>query len=311
MAEPPPPIPPDPPEDETIVAEEWAVRPEGTVVVEQTETETVPPRRMPLIWPWLLAFLLLVLGGLGGFYFLSRDDDEPAATTTAPPATTADVLRVPDVVGTTSSEATKTLRDAGFEVNIVAVPSDRPPGTIVAQDPAAGNDASEGSTVRLNVAREATETTPPATTAPTATTATPATTAPPEPATVPDVVGDELAGAAAAFGDEGLKVSVQYVPSAEAQGRVVAQAQPAGTERERGDTVQVNVSTGPEPAPAAQVPDVAGARESDARKSLERAGFEVLEIEFEGNRSGVVISQSPRGGASIPGGSLVILYVGA
>ena len=32
----PPRTPPDPPEDETIVAADWAVRPEGQVVVEQT-----------------------------------------------------------------------------------------------------------------------------------------------------------------------------------------------------------------------------------------------------------------------------------
>ena len=314
MAEPPPPTPPEPSEDETVVAGDWPVRPESQHgVVEQSET--VPPRRrLPEIWPWLLALLVLVLAGLAAAYFITRDDDEPAASTTAPTVstatattnTTAAMARVPDVVGTTSSEATATLRDAGFEANVVAVPSDKPSGQVVAQSPAAGTDAPEGSTVRLNVAQAATTTTAPATTI-----APPATTAPPEPATVPDVVGDELADAAEAFGDEGLKVAVQYVPSSEPQGRVVAQAQPAGTERSRGDTVQVNVSTGPDPAPAVEVPDVAGVQENDARKSLERAGFEVLDIEFEGNRSGVVISQSPRGGASIPRGSLVILYVGA
>jgi serine/threonine-protein kinase len=301
LAEPPPPTPREPSEDETVVANDWPTRPESqNVVVEHTET--VPPRRrLPEIWPWLLALLVLVLAGLAAAYFITRDDDEPASTTTAPTAstttattdTTAALVSVPDVVGTTSSEATATLRDAGFEANVVAVPSDRPSGQVVAQNPAAGTESPEGSTVRLNVAQ-----------------APPATTAPPEPATVPEVVGDELADAAKAFGDEGLKVAVQYVPSSEPQGRVVAQAQPAGTERERGDTVQVNVSTGPEPAPAVEVPNVAGAEEKEARKSLERAGFEVLDVEFEGNRPGVVISQSPKGGASIPRGSLVILYGG-
>lgn len=106
-------------------------------------------------------------------------------------------------------------------------------------------------------------------------------------------------------------MAVRYVPSSEPQGRVVAQAQPAGTELKRGDTVQVNVSTGPDPAPAVEVPDVAGAQETDARKSLESAGFEVLDIEVEGNKPDVVSSQSPRGGASIPRGSLVLLYVGS
>ena len=86
---------------------------------------------------------MLVLAGLGALYFLSRDDDEPAATTTSA-TTQAEERTVPDVVGTTSSEATATLRDAGFEANLVSVPSDRPPGTVVAQDPAPGNPSRRG-----------------------------------------------------------------------------------------------------------------------------------------------------------------------
>ena len=81
----------------------------------------------------------------------------------------------------------------------------------------------EGSSVRLNVAEAATPaptTTEPETTAPT-------TTAAPEPADVPDVVGQELADAARAFNEEGLKVAVVYVPSNEPAGSVVAQARAA------------------------------------------------------------------------------------
>jgi beta-lactam-binding protein with PASTA domain len=299
-----------PPADETVVEEEWG--PETEVFVE--ETETVPPRRTPLIWPWLLALLVLVLVGLGVFYFVSRDDNDAvatsaASTTTTAPTTTqeAATVSVPDVVGTTSSEATAALRQVGLAANLVAVPSDRPAGSVVAQNPAAGEEAPEGSTVRLNVAQPAQETTPPpATTAPVATTAP----IEPEPATVPDVVGDELADAARAFGDEGLKVSVKYVPSTEPQGRVVAQARPAGTELKPGDTVQVNVSEGVEPAAATQVPDVVGKPQTQARTALEGAGFEVLAIELESNATGV-FAQSPAGGASIPRGSLVLLYVPA
>jgi beta-lactam-binding protein with PASTA domain len=331
MAEPPPRDPRepvDPLEDETVVvppAEQTVVddtwEPESEVFVEQTEI--VPPRRRPpLLWPGLLALLVLVLGGLAAGYFLTRDDDEPAATTTAPPATSVESLRVPDVVGTTSSEATQTLRDAGFEANVVAVPSDRPSGQVVAQNPAAGDDAPEGSTVRLNVAQEAAETTPATTgattTAPTttaATTTTPAaTTAPPAAPTVPDAVGQELADAARAFADEWLNVAVQYVPSNEAAGRVVAQAQPAGTVLKRGDSVQLNISTGAEPAAEATVPDVVGQRLDRGRSALEQAGFEVLALRRgtgEVRRENEVASQTPAARASIPRGSLVLLYVSA
>jgi serine/threonine-protein kinase len=146
---------------------------------------------------------------------------------------------------------------------------------------------------------------PPATTAP------PTTTAAPAPAAVPDALGRELADAAREFGDEGLKISVQYVPSEEPQGRVVAQAQPAGAERRRGDTVQLNVSTGSEPAAAADVPDVAGRRLDQGRRTLDQAGFEVLALDVDGEvrNESPIASQSPAAGATIPRGSLVLLYV--
>jgi serine/threonine-protein kinase len=316
MAEPPRRPPPDGPDAETVVDPDWPVRPESQVVVEETAVEPPRPRR-PLIWPWLLALLLLVVAGLGAAYLLTRDDDEPAATTeaatTTGTTTAAEDSTVPDVVGTTSSQATETLRDAGFEANVVAVPSDRPPGTVVAQNPQAGTEHPEGTSVRLNVA-EAPTTTSQDTTTTSTTSTTPTTTAAPapQPAVVPDVVGQELADAAEAFADERLKVAVAYVPSQEAAGRVVAQAQPAGTERRRGDTVQLNVSTGAEPAERASVPRVAGQSLEDARDALEEAGFEVKALSIAGGElrnEDKVTSQSPAGGASVPRGSLVLVYV--
>ena len=220
-------------------------------------------------------------------------------------------VAVPDVVGTTSSEATATLRDAGLKANVVGVPSDKPSGTVVAQNPAAGKQAKSGDTVRLNVAQPRGQTT----TQPATTTTQLRRPRPPraQPATVPDVVGKELADAARAFADQGLKVAVQYVPSGEAAGQVVAQAQPAGTERKRGDTVQLNVSVGAKPAEAAAVPDVVGQRQDDGRRALESAGFEVLALNLNGavHNESPIASQTPKGGANVPRGSLVILYVGA
>jgi eukaryotic-like serine/threonine-protein kinase len=231
-------------------------------------------------------------------------------------------VAVPDVVGTTSSEATATLQATGLNVNVVGVPSSQPSGTVVAQSPAAGEEVPAGSSVRLNVAQAPGQTTTGQTTTAQTTTQPAATTPPPAttteapatgPATVPDAVGDELADAAAAFGAEGLKVAVDYVPSSEPQGRVIAQARPAGTELERGDTVQVNVSIGSDPAAAASVPNVTGRRLDEARQALEQAGFEVLAVNrLGGNRarnSRTVASQTPAAGASIPGGALVLLYV--
>lgn len=214
---------------------------------------------------------------------------------------------VPDVTGTSSSEATATLRDAGFDVSIVGVPSQEPAGTVVAQDPAAGEQAPKGSSVRLNVAQGGTGATTTATTTTTTTTTTQ-----PQTTSVPDAAGKELADAAREFARAGLKVAVAYVPNEEQPGRVVAQARPAGTEARRGDTVQLNVSTGPQPAPAAAVPNAVGRTLQQGRSALESAGFEVLALDWRGGRianESPVRSQSPAARAQVPGGSLVLLYV--
>ena len=320
MSEPPPRDPHDPADDETIIADSWG--PDDTVIVEQEEVVEEPPRRLPELWPWLLALLLLVLVGLAAAYFLTRDDEEgsatTAATTTAATTTAAEQVTVPDVVGTTSSEATATLQNAGLEVNLVSVPSDRAPGTVVAQSPAAGTEQPEGTSVRLNVAEEAgttTQATTEQTTTEQTTTEETTTTAPPptpQPATVPDVVGQELADAARSFADEQLKASVVYVPSQEPAGSVVAQAQPAGASRPRGSNVQLNVSAGPDAGPRSPVPGVTGQSLEEARAALEAAGFEVLALALgdgDVRNESTIASQSPVGGATAPSGALVLLYV--
>jgi eukaryotic-like serine/threonine-protein kinase len=209
-------------------------------------------------------------------------------TTTGETTTAPQTVRVPEVVGQPSSEASATLREAGFEVALVQVPSNDRPGSVVAQNPAAGAEAERGSEVRLNIAE-----------------------APPEPSVVPDAVGLPAADAAGAFAEQGLRVALRYVPSNEAAGTVVAQARPAGTELDRGATVQVNVSVGAQPAANAPVPDVAGQPLDEARETLSGAGFEVLALNLSDDvrRTDTVERQTPAGGASVPRGSLVVLYV--
>ncbi len=59
---------------------------------------------------------------------------------------------VPSLVGTSQTDATAQLESAGFQVNIVSVPSSEPAGTVVAQNPTGGS-AARGSSVRLNVSQ--------------------------------------------------------------------------------------------------------------------------------------------------------------
>ncbi len=230
----------------------------------------------------------------------------------------AEPADVPSVVGQSASEATATLRDAGFETNVVQVPSDEAAGTVVAQSPAAGDSARKGSSVRINVAEGSSSgggaTTSAATTAATTTSAgTTTQKQQPTTTTVPDAVGSELADAARTFGKADLKVAVQPVPSDLPKGEVVAQAQEPGTELPRGSTVQLNVSKGPEPAPDTGVPNVVGETQERGRQRLADASFETLSIQIatsDSTKVGKVISQTPAARANIPQGFLVIMYVG-
>jgi beta-lactam-binding protein with PASTA domain len=76
--------------------------------------------------------------------------------------------------------------------------------------------------------------------------------------------------------------------------------------------VQINVSTGPDPAAGVAVPNVTRRTLEEARQALDAAGFEVLALSPGGDavkNSSSVASQTPAGGATIPSGSLVVLYV--
>ena len=305
------PVDPVDPEGETVIDPEWRPGPDTQVRYEEQREEVVqpaPPRR-PTLWPWLLALLVLVLAGIGAAFYLADDDDEePSATattstqptttsptttsaTTEPTTTAVATTQVPDLVGVQSADAQETLREAGLRANVHTVPSSQPSGAVVAQNPAAGAEVEEGSAVRLNVSAGGT---PPA---------------PPEPATVPDVVGLAQTDAVRALQDAGLKAAVQLVPSQEPAGDVVAQAREPGASLERGDTVQINVSTGPDPAPSSAVPDVVGLGEEEARDELTGAGFrvQVLKVDAPAQR-GRVVDQQPAGEA--PEGWEITLTVG-
>ena len=138
-----------------------------------------------------------------------------------------------------------------------------------------------------------------------------ATTGPGAPATVPEVGEADLADAAQQLADEGLRVAVEYVPSNEPRGRVIGQTRPAGTELQRGDTVPLNVSVGPNPPAPVPVPDATDKTEADARALLEQAGFEVLTIPVPAVTEDIVVAHSPPAADRAPRGSLVILYAGA
>jgi beta-lactam-binding protein with PASTA domain len=96
-------------------------------------------------------------------------------------------------------------------------------------------------------------------------------------------------------------------------GRVLSQSPVAGSSLRRGSRVRIVVSSGPNPQAAASVPNVVGQDQETAADTLRNAGFRVLVLNrptTDQSQDGNVIEQQPRAGSSIPGGSLVAIYIG-
>ena len=209
------------PEDEPTRVE--PPPPAASTVVEEEPVEAPPPGRGRELWPWLLLGLGLVAALLAALWWFSQDDDEPPA---------AALVSVPSVVRLEVNDAQRVLEEQGFRVEVLRQASDEAPKDIVfAQDPEAGTEAPEGSTVRITASVG------------------------PASATVPDVVGLAQAEAVRALEDAGLRANPVRVPSERPEGTVVAQSPQAGAEVEGDSVVRLNVSGGPGPV---AVPDVTG-----------------------------------------------------
>jgi beta-lactam-binding protein with PASTA domain len=241
-------------------------------------------------------------------------EQSPAAGVTAATGTTvtltvssgAKPVVVPQVVGQTQGAAVNALTAAGLKPVLHNVPSSRPAGTVVAQKPPAGNEVDKSSTVTLNVSTG----TGPATTT-TGTTTSPTTTS--RSVSTPKVTGLAAAPALRRLNVQGLFATVVFQESDQPAGRVLTQSPAAATSAQRGSRVRITVSTGPNPQPAASVPDVTGQDRASATDALRSAGFRVLVLNrptTNQGQDGNVIEQQPRAGSDIPGGSLVAIYIG-
>ena len=127
---------------------------------------------------------------------------------------------------------------------------------------------------------------------------------------MPDVANAELAGAAEQLAEAGLRAAVLYVPSTKPRGRVIGQSQSPGTELQRGDSVSMNVSIGPNPAENVTVPDATEQTEAAGRSLLEKATVRGTDDPGSGRHGGHRRLARPPPDDRVPRGSLVILYAG-
>jgi penicillin-binding protein 1A len=74
---------------------------------------------------------------------------EPTKVCTSP--SSLQLVLIPSTIGTTEELAIEGLTQAGFYVDVVTAPSTQPNGTVIFQDPPAGTDAYQTSTVTITV----------------------------------------------------------------------------------------------------------------------------------------------------------------
>ena len=160
---------------------------------------------------------------------VSRSDPQPGAS--APRGSEVEVrfasgdVPLPDVVGTPQESATETLEGRDFDVSVSQREDpEADPGTVLSQTPTADQTtAPYGSTVNLVVAAE------------------------PGPVTVPNVTGRTLDEARTILGDEGFGIETTSEASDSVEEGHVIRTEPAANENvERGATVIIVVSSGPE-----------------------------------------------------------------
>ena len=302
-----------------------------------------PPRGRS-IWPWLLALGLIIAGAIGGWFLYTKiqaqlDTNRPVAvpdvtllqkdlaklkiqqagltprilnaasdtvprgqistqdpgggakigkgsTVTLTVSTGKPRVQVPDVRGRSVTDAVAALAQLGLNPKITRVFSSQQPDVVTGQNPAPGDHVIKGTDIRINVSRGA------------------------KPVPVPDVTGQPYANAESALRGQGFVVARVDIQSDQAQGVVVAEDPPPGTEISKGSKITLSVSKGPS---STQVPDVTGQSQPLAETLLQGAGLTpavVYQAVTDPSQDGLVLSQNPVGGSGAKANEVVIITVG-
>jgi serine/threonine-protein kinase len=193
-------------------------------------------------------------------------------------------VTVPSVLGDSEASARQTLDEAGFSVETEEFESSQPSGIVVEQDPRAGTDADEGSTVTLSVSSG------------------------PGTAKVPDVAGLSEQRAVKALEERDLLVNTEerFSPDVEA-GLAVGTEPKAGSKVDGGSTVTLIVSKG---ANLVDVPSVVGLDQQIAENQIKAADLiPNVETTDSDEPEDTVVSQDPAGASRVSSGSEVTIVV--
>jgi beta-lactam-binding protein with PASTA domain len=231
-----------------------------------------PSRRKRRRWPWITIGLLTA--ALVAFLtYLAVDA-----------LTAAETREVPRVVGRQLVDARAVLERAGFQVEETRVRSEQDFDQVLDQDPDPGEEAEEGSTVVLEVSRG------------------------PGTVLVPGVRNLSQAQAIDELEERGLRANVDRLSSDEIrEGLAIRTVPGAGNEVERGERIQLFISSGPE---LVATPGVVGLSRDSAEAQISDAGLRPAVQEEESEEpEGEVIAQDPTAGTELERGSTVTITV--
>jgi serine/threonine-protein kinase len=127
---------------------------------------------------------------------------------------------------------------------------------------------------------------------------------------VPSVIGEAIEQASSELQAAGFQVSPRYVDNNEPANTVIDQTPAGGDSAGKGTTVSITVSKGPK---TSTVPDVSSIDLASAEQQLRASGFRytvVYQDVDDPNSDGVVLDQTPQGGAQAPPKSMITLTVG-
>ena len=197
---------------------------------------------------------------------------------------------IPNLSGMTSEQAEKALKDAGLKAQYAGnEASDADKDTVSRQDPAAGKEVDEGTTVKYWISTG------------------------PEDTSVPNVVGSDQASAKAQLESAGFTVQVETGDYSDKYGEGIVMSQsPNGGKLEKGGTVTITVSQGQDPEKnKVTVPSVTGMSQSQAINTLLSYNLAyALDTASAGSGTpGTVAKQDTTAGKKVPSGTVVTIYV--
>ena len=191
-----------------------------------------------------------------------------------------------DVRGLDQTDAVAKLTKLGLQVKVREVPSPKPAGQVLAQDPPPDTKVETRTVVHINVSKG------------------------PTPVAVPGVVSQPIDQAASTLQGLGFRVVTTFVESDQPPNTVIKQSPEGGSSAGKGSVVTLTISKGPT---TSTVPDVGSLDVASAQSTLADSGFKskvVYEDVADPSLEGTVLGQTPEADTQAKAGTVVTLTVG-